>query len=84
MTLPFTTIGPDDGLAGSVGSSTFVSQTSLPVRASIAYIMLSALASISVVPQIAIARFVPPFTPSGYLRLYSQSGAPVLPSNACT
>ena len=41
-------------------------------------------APISVVPQIAIARLVPPFTPSGYWRLYSQSGAPVLPSNACT
>ena len=68
MTLPFAMIGPELARAGSVGSSTGVSQTSLPVRASIAYIVLSAPASISVVPQIARLRFVPPLTPSGNWR----------------
>jgi hypothetical protein len=82
MTLPFAMIGPELARAGSVGSSTLVSQTSSPVRASSAYIMLSPLASISVVPQIARLRFVPPRTPSGYARLYSQWSSPVFASNA--
>ncbi len=82
MTLPFATIGPAVARAGNFGSSTLVSHTSLPVRASTAYIMLSAPASINVVPQIAMLRFVPPFTPSGYWRLYSHNGSPVFASKA--
>ena len=69
MTLPLATIGPELARAGSVGSSTGVSHTSLPVRASIAYIVLSPPASISVVPQIARLRFVPPLHAFGELAL---------------
>ena len=58
ITLPLAMIGPELALTDIFGSNTAVSHTSFPVRASTAYIWLSELASMSVVPQMAMLRLV--------------------------
>jgi hypothetical protein len=78
ITLPLAMIGPELADARAVASSTFVSHTSAPVLASMAYIWLSALPSMIVVPQMAMLRLVPPRHASGSLRRFSQIRSPVL------
>src|SRR5688500_20407577 len=78
MTLPFAMIGPELIDADAFGSRIGVSHTGAPVRASIAYMKLSELPSMSVVPQIAMLRLLAPRPVS--LRRTSHNISPDLAS----